>query len=223
MLICDQISVKTGQAYSRAVTLQAGTPQGSVLSPTLFNIYVNDIPLRQSATSDGGQFADDISAWASAKKKRTAMARLEISLKELKPWLNKWRIKVNPAKTQLVCFHQRGKGDSITFLGKKIVEETKLKILGATFDRSLCYKDHCTGVAKKAMSRVHLLRRLRGRNCMGSGTPETAHILQAVRAACDGKRLQPLRQGHAISLQVHTGRTECSTPGLAPGSLADKD
>ena len=167
LLICDQISVKTGQAYSRAVTLQAGTPQGSVLSPTLFNIYVNDIPLRQSATSDGGQFADDISAWASAKKKRTAMARLEISLKELEPWfelLNKWRIKVNPAKTQLVCFHQRGKGDSITFLGKKIVEETKLKILGATFDRSLCYKDHCTGVAKKAMSRVHLLRRLRGGN-----------------------------------------------------------
>jgi 50S ribosomal subunit-associated GTPase HflX len=52
-----------------------------------------------------------------AKKKQTAMARLQITLRELEPWLNKWRIKVNAAKTQLICFGQRGQGGSITFLG----------------------------------------------------------------------------------------------------------
>ena len=160
-----KIQVKVGQAKSRMITLQAGTPQGSVLSPTLFNIYVNDIPLRQSATCDAGQFADDISAWASAKKKQTAMARLQISLRALEPWLKKWRIKINVKKTQLICFNQRGqKDESITFLGEQVKEGKTLKLLGATFDRGLSYREHCTGVAKKAMSRVNLLRRLRGQN-----------------------------------------------------------
>ena len=43
-------------------------------------------------------------------------------------------------------------------------EGKTLKLLGATFDRGLSYREHCTGVAKKAMSRVNLLRRLRGQN-----------------------------------------------------------
>ena len=125
---------------------------------------MNDIPLRQSATCDAGQFADDISAWASAKKKQTAMARLQISLRALEPWLMKWRIKINVKKTQLICFNQRGKDATISFLGETVTEGQTLTLLGATFDRALTYKNHCTMVAKKAMNRVNLLRRLRGRN-----------------------------------------------------------
>ena len=92
------------------------------------------------------------------------MARLQITLKELEPWLNKWRIKVNAAKTQLICFNQRGQDETITFLGQQVKETKTLKLLGSTFDRELSYREHCTGVAKKAMGRVHLLRRLRGQN-----------------------------------------------------------
>ena len=92
------------------------------------------------------------------------MAHLQITLKELEPWLNKWRIKVNAAKTQLICFNQRGPDDTITFLGQQVKGAKTLKLLGSTFDRKLSYREHCTGVAKKAMGRVHLLRRLRGQN-----------------------------------------------------------
>ena len=88
-----RLQVKSGQARSRTITLQAGTPQGSVLSPTLFNIYVDDIPFRQTATCDGGQFADDVSEWAPAKKKKADMNRLQITLRELEPWLKSGGLK----------------------------------------------------------------------------------------------------------------------------------
>ena len=113
------IQIKVGQTLSRPITLYAGTPQGSVLSPTLFNVYVNDIPLRQSGLNDGGQFADDVTAWTSARLKRTALARLQHSLNFLKPWLSKWKVKVNVAKTQLLCFNQRSDGRKLTFCEKK--------------------------------------------------------------------------------------------------------
>jgi exonuclease III len=157
-----KIQVKVGQARSEPVALLAGTPQGSVLSPVLFNLFVNDVPLRQSALIDSAQFADDTTTWATAKKKKTALAHLQISLRNLEPWLAKWRVKVNVKKTQLVCFGSLGAEGSITLCGETVEEQDSLKILGTSFDKRLSGKKHCKELANKAMSRVHLLRRLRG-------------------------------------------------------------
>ena len=129
------------------------------------------------------------------------MARLQITLKELEPWLNRWRIKVNAAKTQLICFNQRGqKEDSITFLGQQVKEAKTLKLLGATFDRGLSYREHCTGVAKKAMGRVHLLRRLRGQNWGVSTRKLLTFYKQFVRPVMEsGYSLSAKAKPHAFS------------------------
>ena len=56
-----EISVKINNETSDKISLNAGTPQGSVLSPLLFLIYVNDIPIDHfSNTVDVSQFADDL-------------------------------------------------------------------------------------------------------------------------------------------------------------------
>ena len=156
------IQVRVGQSYSRIVALRAGTPQGSVLSPTLFNVFVNDIPLSQSCLLDGGQFADDTTTWVTAPSKKAALDKLQLSIRRLEPWLAKWRIKVNPKKTQLVIFGSRQNTATIKLCGEDVKETKKLKFLGTTFDRENSRMAHIKELANKAMSRVSLLKRLRG-------------------------------------------------------------
>ena len=175
------ILVRVGQSRSRDVTLRAGTPQGSVLSPTLFNIFVNDIPLRQNSMLDAGTFADDTTLWASAAKKKTAIDSLQISIRQLEPWLAKWRIKVNPKKTQFICFGNKDGNGKIVLCGETVNEVNCLKFLGTTFDKQLSAVPHCTEVASRAMSRVHLLKRLRGQTWGASQQRMKQFYVQFVR------------------------------------------
>ena len=72
-----KISVKINNETSDKVSLNAGTPQGSVLSPLLFLIYVNDIPIDPFSNTVGvSQFADDSGLWTFAKSEKTIKYRL---------------------------------------------------------------------------------------------------------------------------------------------------
>ena len=72
-----QIKVRSENHLSRTVWLNAGTPQGSVLSPVLYLLYVNDAPL-DDLKCRAGQFADDASTWTTS----TSIARNYINLQK---------------------------------------------------------------------------------------------------------------------------------------------
>jgi len=57
----------------------------------------------------GSQFADDLSLWAIDRNKTRTGIHLQKSLEEIEKWCSKWRIKVNPAKTQLVSSQEEGR------------------------------------------------------------------------------------------------------------------
>jgi hypothetical protein len=158
------IKVKIETELSAPVRLLAGTPQGGVLSPLLYLIYVNDVPIDPTHKCDAGQFADDLNLWAYARRKRATYLRLQRALKDLELWCSIWRIKLNAAKTQLVSFSQQRPKLELKLFGQVIKEQSEMKLLGVTFDKGLSFKSHINERCKKATQRVALLKRLRGKN-----------------------------------------------------------
>ena len=81
-----------------------GVPQGSPLSPIFFTLYVTDIPQPPDGPVNLSQFADDIAIWAQAPGIRSINQRLQKYLNQILTWSDRWRIKLNPGKTDLINF-----------------------------------------------------------------------------------------------------------------------
>ena len=78
-----------------------GVPQGSVLSPTLFNLYMHDIPLPIHPDTHILSYADDITIYSQHPNFETAAAQLQEYIYTLEEWLQTNRLKVSPTKSTL--------------------------------------------------------------------------------------------------------------------------
>jgi len=167
-----QIAVRCEEIISDHVELLAGTPQGSVLSPTLFNIYVNDIPFSNDAQIQISQYADDLAIWSShrgSRRPKSTWNRIYLDLKRalhlLEKWCNTWRIKLNANKTELKVF-TRGKpsASTLTLFNSPIhISTNEVKFLGLIMDKQkLNLTTHCKTKRAEAERRIGLLRTLRG-------------------------------------------------------------
>ena len=127
-LVCRTLRVSINGTLSRQVSLGAGTPQGSVLSPLLYNIFVNDMPLHYQDTR-AGQFADDLSKWTSAKRKETNFLKLQKSLNLILDWCRKWRVNLNPSKTQIITFTKTKRPTTLSLtLNKFIIRQNNYNL-----------------------------------------------------------------------------------------------
>jgi hypothetical protein len=155
--------------FSNTVELKAGTPQGSVLSPTLYIIFVNDTPLSDILNKvRAGQFADDISAWTSSTSLCRNYLHLQNRLDEIEEWCSRWRVKVNVGKSQLINFSNKrirkhnNRDIQLSLFDMPIAPVSKIIFLGNTLDKMLTMTEHCRGRALTASRRTNLLKMIAG-------------------------------------------------------------
>ena len=163
-LVGQLIQVDINNSLSNQINPKAGVPQGSVLSPLLFLIYVNDVPTPHHKQNSLSQFADDTTQWAFSLKIRIVAKLLQQDLLKLAMWCAKWRIKLNPTKTQVIIF-SRSILARKTELNLKLYGETlkiypQVKFLGITFDFQLNFKKHFEEILDCCNTRYHRLRLL---------------------------------------------------------------
>lgn len=149
--------VKVGNKTSTSRTIPAGVPQGAVLSPLLFNILVHDLPLPTLGTV--GQFADDIAAWFTAKRAAPIRKELQDYASGLSKYLSKWKLKMNPAKTEAVFFTRRRCAGAfpkhpIKLEGYETVWNSAAKYLGVYLDKTLTFGRHTEYILEKGNVRV---------------------------------------------------------------------
>ena len=142
-----------------------GVPQGSILGPLLFTIYVNDLP--QSVMHGRiKQYADDTTLYAVSDNHVDLSNRLSTDLAGVAEWVEQNGLKLNEAKTQMIllCRKKRSKeleNVVVKLKGQDVARSRKVKYLGVWVDEGLTWADHVEAVRKKCLGGLAKLRRLR--------------------------------------------------------------
>jgi hypothetical protein len=125
-------------------------PQGSVLSPTLYNLYINDTP--QTIGVNLALFVDDTCLYATKRKEGYILRKVQRGLNSMSANCERWNIKINEDKTQVIYFsHQRRPPKSLLILnGRNIPFVSSVKYLDVIFDKRMTWRLHIETIEAKA-------------------------------------------------------------------------
>ena len=140
------IVVKINNKYSTPTRMTAGVPQGAILSPLLYNLYISDIP--SFPTANILLYADDTVLSGQSFYAQTAVQKVRYHLDKLLDFYKTWKITVNQDKTETITFSRKFTNiKTITKLkinDRTIEEKNSVKYLGVTLDRRLSFAPHIT-------------------------------------------------------------------------------
>ena len=149
---------------SECKAITCGVPQGSVLGPLLFLIYINDLP-NISKVLDFYLFADDTNIYYEDVSLKKLEKTINKELRNLYLWLSVNRLSLNIDKTNFVIFHPFNKPlkyNVTIMIHKKAISEKKfIKYLGVLIDSTLSWKNHISNTANKLSRAIGILYKLR--------------------------------------------------------------
>ena len=150
--------IKINCEFSSWTELLTGVPQGSVLGPLLFNIYLNDLFWVHENT-DVCNFADDTTIYSCDQDLKTVITNLEHDSLLVMEWFECNYMKLNADKCHLLISGHKYEWMWASVGKYKIWESKSEKLLGVKIDSQLNFKEHILDICKKANIKLTALRR----------------------------------------------------------------
>lgn len=149
--------VKLGNAVSRKLRVYSGVPQGGVLSPYLFNVFLDDLTAPSNSTIY--KYADDTTFLTAHFNNN-----LEADFKTVENHMNQWcetnKMTINKRKTQIMTISKKNARNMI-YGDFAPASKKEMKILGVTINNQLRFDSHIDYIVRKCSQRIYLLRQLK--------------------------------------------------------------
>ena len=148
---------------SEELDVLSGVPQGSVLGPILFLIFINDLP--KCTACPVCLFADDSKIYCKVPRGNKVKPELEgrhellqNDLNKLQEWADKWKMSFNVDKCKIMHLGYDNGKHEYTLNGTTLMETTEEKDLGVLIDKDLKFSSHIKGIVAKANRMIGLIK-----------------------------------------------------------------
>ena len=158
--------VKIGNIYSDPKLTKTGVPQGSILGPLLFIVYINDMSLYLE-NSSLDLYADDSTLYKNGNDIRIIKSCLQNDMENIEKWCENNCMKLNPKKCKSMIIGSRQKIDnfgntlSIAVSGETIENVKNEKLLGIYIDNQLKWTEQVNKISVAISSKINLLQKIR--------------------------------------------------------------
>ena len=157
--------IDSGPGLSKPADIKTGVPQGSILGPTLFLIFINDLPLHMEYC-EIDLFADDATYHVNGKTKSEVEPKLQTDGTNSRTWAKQHKMQIHFDKTACMALGTRNMTQNgfsklnIDIDGNKIKQVDKQKLLGVFIDETLLWTPHIDYLCATISTKISLLKHL---------------------------------------------------------------
>lgn len=152
---------------SDKATTSIGVPQGSILGPILFLVYINDLIsfIKKDFNIDAVMYADDISFMIQSRDERDIQMKTKGVVDKMTDWFNSNGLFLNVGKTRYVHFRAPSNKNNLDIAlqvnGAEILKSSYVKFLGIVLEERLVWAKHCSELCNKLRSSCYAIRNLK--------------------------------------------------------------